>query len=407
MPVPATRLVPSTGTERIELIDALRGFALAGVLLANLDPLSLYYFLDEAARARLPTAGFDMWAAYATNLLVTGKFITLFSLLFGFSFSVQLERARAKGAGLAPYLRRIAVLLLIGCLHTYLLWWGDILLVYALLALALVAFLPVPDRWLLITGLVLALSWPLAKPLIEQMQPPGLASEAQMHATSLAAFSSDSVAAAFTQNIAFANWNRWASWGVLPFVFADFLLGYWAGRKRLLHEPLTHTALLRTLVLAGGLAGLVASVAAPRLEASSAAAEGLGAVALTGLGVVLERLGPLGLGCAYAAGFALLFQRPAWQRWLRWLAPVGRMALTNYLIQTPVCLALFYGIGLGFGPAGGYPGRFTAWALIFAAQVAFSHWWLARYRFGPVEWVWRSATYGRAQLLRREPAILP
>ncbi|MFC5579148.1 DUF418 domain-containing protein [Lysobacter niabensis] len=403
MPVPATRLVPSTGTERIELIDALRGFALAGVLLANLDPLSLYYFLDEAARAHLPTAGFDAWAVYATNLLVAGKFITLFSLLFGLSFSVQLERAQAKGAGLAPYLRRIAVLLLIGFLHTYLLWWGDILLVYALLAVALIAFLHVPDRWLLITGLVLALSWPLAKPLIEGLRPPGLAGEAQMYAASLAAFSSSSVADAFTQNIAFANWNRWASWGVLPFVFADFLLGYWAGRKRLLHDPLAHAALLRTLVLVGGLAGLVASIVAPRFEASSAA-EGVGTLALQ---VVLQRLGPLGLGCAYAAGFALLFQRPAWQRWLRWLAPVGRMALTNYLIQTPVCLALFYGTGLGLGQAGGYPARYLAWAAIFAAQIAFSHWWLARFRFGPVEWVWRSATYGRAQLLRREPAILP
>lgn len=399
MPVPATRLVPSTDTERVELIDALRGFALAGVLLANLDPLSLHYFLDEAARARLPTAGFDAWAAYATNLLVTGKSITLFSLLFGLSFSVQLERAQAKGAGLATYLRRIAVLLLIGCLHTYLLWWGDILLVYAVLAIALIAFRRVSDRWLLVTGLALALSWPLAKPLIEQMRPPGLASAAQMHAASLAAFSSDSVAAAFTQNVAFANWNRWASWGVLPFVFADFLLGYWAGRRRLLHEPLAHAVLLRTLVVAGGLAGLVASVAESRVEASGAAADGLQAL--------LQRLGPLGLGCAYAAGFALLFQRPAWRRWLRWLAPVGRMALTNYLIQTPVCLALFYGIGLGLGPYAGYPGRFVAWASIFAAQIAFSHWWLARYRFGPLEWAWRSVTYGRRQALRRKPATLP
>lgn len=399
MPVPATRLVPSTDTERVELIDALRGFALAGVLLANLDPLSLHYFLDEAARARLPTAGFDAWAAYATNLLVTGKSITLFSLLFGLSFSVQLERAQAKGAGLATYLRRIAVLLLIGCLHTYLLWWGDILLVYAVLAIVLIAFRRVSDRWLLVTGLALALSWPLAKPLIEQLRPPGLASAAQMHAASLAAFSSDSVAAAFTQNVAFANWNRWASWGVLPFVFADFLLGYWAGRRRLLHEPLAHAVLLRTLVVAGGLAGLVASVAESRVEASGAAADGLQAL--------LQRLGPLGLGCAYAAGFALLFQRPAWRRWLRWLAPVGRMALTNYLIQTPVCLALFYGIGLGLGPYAGYPGRFVAWASIFAAQIAFSHWWLARYRFGPLEWAWRSVTYGRRQALRRKPATLP
>jgi uncharacterized protein len=225
--VSAPATAPIAKYERIELLDALRGFALAGVLLANLDQFSLYYFLDEAARAALPTAAFDESARYATRLLVSGKAITLFSLLFGLGFTVQLERARDIGTGLAPYLRRIAVLLLIGCVHTYLLWWGDILLVYALLAVVLIPFRHLRDRTLLVVGLALALSWPLLRPVVVQLQPSGLAGPESMYTASLAAFSSDSVAAALAQNVAFANWNRWDSWGVLPFVFAGFLLGCW------------------------------------------------------------------------------------------------------------------------------------------------------------------------------------
>jgi len=394
LPVPTSHLAPSADSERIELIDALRGFALAGVLLANLHPFSLYEFLDEAARMRLPTYGFDVWARYATNLMVTGKALTLFSLLFGIGFCTQLERAQAKGVGLAPYLRRTVALLLIGCLHTYLLWWGDILLTYALLAFVLIAFRRLSNRMLLISGLVLALSWPLLKPVIEHLQPNGLAGVPQMHAANLAAFSSNSPAAVFTQNIAYSHWNRWAGWGVPPFVFAGFLLGYWAGRMRVLSEPHAHRALLFTVAVVGGSVGLATSIAEPRIE-------------LAGLHVLLQRLGPLGMACAYGACFALLFHRPAWHRWLRRLAPFGRMALTNYLLQTVLCVALFYGIGLGLGPNGGYPVRFLVFAAMLTGQIAFSHWWLARYRFGPVEWAWRCATYAHLQPLRRAPATLP
>lgn len=402
----ASPLAPSADSERIELIDALRGFALAGVLLANLGPFSLYEFLDEAARMRLPTYGFDVWARYATNLLVAGKALTLFSLLFGIGFYTQLERAQGKGVGLAPYLRRTVALLLIGCLHTYLLWWGDILLTYAVLAFVLIAFRGLSNRMLLISGLTLALSWPLFKPVIEHLQPNGLAGVPQMHAANLAAFSSNSPAAVFTQNIAYSHWNRWAAWGVPPFVFAGFLLGYWAGRIRLLSEPQANGTSLRLIVLVGGLAGLVASVAVPRIEFGGDDGGGIGAATLHGLQIFVQRFGPLGMGCAYGAGFALLFQRSAWHRWLRRLAPFGRMALTNYLLQTVLCVALFYGVGLGLGPNGGYPVRLLVFAVVLTGQIAFSHWWLARYRFGPIEWAWRCATYARLQPLRRAPVTL-
>jgi uncharacterized protein len=99
----------------------------------------------------------------------------------------------------------------------------------------------------------------------------------------------------------------------------------------------------------------------------------------------------------------LLFLRLQWRPRLQILAPMGRMALSHYLTQSVLGIALFYGIGLGIGPRWGVAGWWSAWALIFAGQIAISHWWLARFRFGPMEWVWRSLTYGRRQPFRLQP----
>jgi uncharacterized protein len=109
---------------------------------------------------------------------------------------------------------------------------------------------------------------------------------------------------------------------------------------------------------------------------------------------LLDGIAPLALGIGYAAGFVLLYQRPAWQRRLRVLAPVGRMALTHYLSQSVLGVMLFYGVGLGLGPRWGMAGVLGACVLIFAAQVLLSHLWLARLRYGPLEWLWRWMTYG-------------
>jgi len=115
----------------------------------------------------------------------------------------------------------------------------------------------------------------------------------------------------------------------------------------------------------------------------------------------VEEAGILGLAFAYLSVLVLLFHRSTtWRRRLGYLAPVGRMALTNYLTQSVLYLILFTGVGFGlYGEVG------PAWCvglavIIFAAQMAFSAWWLARYRFGPAEWVWRTLTYGQLQPMR-------
>ena len=110
---------------------------------------------------------------------------------------------------------------------------------------------------------------------------------------------------------------------------------------------------------------------------------------------------PLALGLLYLAGLVLLFQHPGWRRLIVPLAPLGRMALTHYIGQTIIAIVLFYGVGFGLGARFGLVGTVVAGLVILALQLAASHWWLARFQFGPLEWLWRSLTYLRLQPLRR------
>lgn len=393
----------SPARERHDLIDALRGFALGGVLLVNLAYFSLYEYLPDPSRAALPTARFDALALQFMELVVNIKFITLFSLLFGLGFSLQMERAQADG-GLKRFVRRLLILLVIGMLHSWLVWWGDILLTYAAVGLLLVCFRRAPDWLLLAGGLVLALAVP---PLVSPWMRELLADwpkQPEVYADALQAFSSHSFSTALNGNMQMATWARISNWALVCFVLGRFLLGYWAGRRGLFQRPTQHRALIARLFrgsLTIGIAMTVLQFTQAGLREQIAWLDSEpGKFTIR----ILLRAGPLALGIAYATGFALLFLQPAWQRRLQLLAPMGRMALTHYLSQSVLGIALFYGIGLGIGPRWGVAGWLLAWAAIFALQLWASHWWLARFRFGPMEWVWRSLTYGRRQPFRRERA---
>lgn len=390
-----------SSTDRLPLIDALRGFALAGVLLVNLGGFSLYYFMDDAGRAALPTAGFDAWARLIVQILVQDKALTLFSLLFGLGIAMQVERAEATGAGIQPVVRRLLVLLGIGLIHAHLFWWGDILTIYAAMAFALLSVRRLSDAALLIGALLLGLLWFVLAPVVNAVMPDDFPEQAQVYAHTFDVFRHAGIADTLRQNIAVTHWMWWEMWSVFPFVLARFMLGYWAGRKRLLQDPASHRGLLRGILIGGGLIGISSVVAIEWIESMRLTESLLHGSRLDEFGLrLLRRVGPLGMGVAYAAGFALLFLRPEWRRWLRLLAPAGRMALSNYLMQTLVCIWLFYGIGLGIGPSAGFVARLSVWAMLFGLQMAFSAWWLARFRLGPMEWVWRSIADGRRAPMR-------
>jgi uncharacterized protein len=186
-----------------------------------------------------------------------------------------------------------------------------------------------------------------------------------------------------------------------------FLLGLCAGRRRVFEKVAAHrTGFQRTAAwgLAAGL-GFSTSVGIVYIRYSPAALAAQPGLAL--LMAALVTLGTVPLAFGYIATATLLLERPIWQRRLAHFAPVGRMALTNYLTQTVLCLLIFYGYGAGLIGHVGAAASLAIALLVFGLQLAWSPWWLARFRFGPAEWLWRSLTYGRLQPMRiRAPVPL-
>ncbi|MFD0320774.1 DUF418 domain-containing protein [Lysobacter gummosus] len=190
------------------------------------------------------------------------------------------------------------------------------------------------------------------------------------------------------------------------FVLGRFLLGYWAGRKGLLAALDQNLSLLRRIFVVALATGLAATVLSYVQAPMRAAWPIIDIEPVKMLIRVLLRAGPLGIGIAYATGFALLFRLPSWARRLSVLVPLGRMALTNYVTQSLFGIALFYGIGLGVGPDFGMAGILVAWVLILSLQIWWSRAWLTHFTQGPFEWAWRWLTYGRRPKLRNGTGAL-
>jgi uncharacterized protein len=397
---------PAPAARRLELLDALRGFALLGVLLVNLRSFSLYEFISPSQRDALPTAAWDRVIALAMELLVDAKSITLFTLLFGAGFAMQLNRRDATFGSrthvMRLHARRMLVLLAIGLVHAYLFWWGDILRCYALLGLLLLAFTKLSPRTLAVLGIGTA----VVLPMLLQPWLPGLlptqATRMQASAAAWSAFVSGDWATMLQGNLARDRHMRVAVWSLPLLVLGGLLIGMAIGRAGVLQESIVHRRFWIRMLRASVGTGVAAAVLLVLRDHN-----GTGAVAewlREGAGVPLARLlqeaAPLAQGLFYMSAFVLLFRQAAWRHWLRRFAPMGRLALTNYIAQTLFGLGLFYGVGLGLGPQFGLVGVLLFGVAMFVLQALFSCWWLGRFRFGPAEWVWRSLAYGKAQPMR-------
>jgi uncharacterized protein len=412
---------PVDGHERLVLLDALRGFALCGVFVSNVYMwFSGRVFLPRAQMESIMASAslLDHVLIRATNFLVFGKFITIFSFLFGLGFAVQMGRAEQRGASIVPlYARRLGVLLAIGLAHLFLLWYGDILGTYALLGFGLLLFRKRTDKTLLGWAAVCVFVLPVVGLVLTQLPELLGSSEAAAAAAKTAKEQTDTIRAqtlaAFKSGSYFevlaANASYYLQLFIKPLLLTmvallgRFLLGLLAGRHKIFHEPGQHLPLLRKVLLWGLVLGVIGNGTLLTLQLLFLQ-KVLSPEKLPWLQYVLSpvrQLGELGLAAFYVSGFTLLFLRPAWQRLLSILAPVGRMALTNYLSQTVIALLLFYGYGLGLIGTLGPKALLSIPLGIFVLQIGVSHLWLSRFRFGPAEWVWRSLTYGKAQPMRR------
>lgn len=396
---------PVPPSRRSIALDIARGFGLFGILIANMAAFSepIYQMLlpgdpfpgavDQGAR----------WVAFA---LFQGKFFALFGMLFAVGVVIQRERAGLRGTPFLPrYLRRMAVLLVFGLAHLFLLWFGDVLVLYTILGLLLLPFLRVPDRWVLTVAVLLVLvpivfhwrSTLTAPPATEEGTAAVVAYVQGLADQAVQSYGAGTWSDAFQQRLADLSFSA-TSWFVLtgPLCFATFLVGLVFGRRRWLRDA--PEPVLRRLTLWGGVVGLGGNALA---VLAMQWATPPNPTVVESVGFTLFAVGSPALCVFYVAGLTRLVQRPEWARRLRPLAAAGRMSLTLYLLQSVILTTVFYGYGLGaFGKVG--PAlQIVLGLVVFAVQVAAAVWWMERFRFGPLEWLWRSMTYGSLQPLRK------
>ena len=399
---------PVKTSERFIILDALRGFALLGICMANFPEFSLYTFLSPEAAASMSTAVQDKITRYLLYIFVDGKFYTLFSLLFGIGFSIIIRNAERKGVnGFRIFYRRMGMLMLFGLLHLMFIWSGDILLLYALLGMLLPLFRQMPDKKLLgwaLFFLILSIGVDLvceitrtnlALPFIRLQET--YCAEYGINGTNFAYWLHDVedygtvfqflVQGACVRMQEFIIGNRYFK------VLGLFLVGFYIGRNRIYADLEGRKNLLVKVCRLGLIIGLPCSL----LYAWSS----MGGHPLSDtLHSLFYFISVYPLGFAYAAGLCLLYLRVKSLSIWKWLAAPGRMALTNYIGQSVIGMFLFYGIGLGWGSTIGLLQTEVIVLAVFLFQMLFSRLLLSEFKFGPLEWIWRMLTYGKWLAIR-------
>jgi uncharacterized protein len=365
---------PVSETERVDALDVVRAVALLGVLVVNLLTIFRVGIFEQFLYPR----------GFVTRAVAAGlemKAFILFSFLFGVGLAVQSERTRARGGSFAVYAaRRLGFLLALGLAHLFLVWNGDILTLYAVVGVVAAPLLRLPTWALVALALVLFVVQFAPLPYPTPFASTRAMTEHVQRARMIYGHGGfgDVLAFRIAEVRPISALLVWSA----PRTLGLFLLGACVWRWRILLPPRS-----RTLFAALGAVGIVSGGA---MIAFSTDGGGL----VGGEGATILALG-------YGAAIVALLDTPVIGRALAWLAPLGRMALTSYLTQSVVLGFVFYGYGLGlFGRLGELEGLALALGL-YAAQAVASAAWLARFRFGPVEWLWRSFTYGALQPMRR------
>jgi len=360
---------PVEQRDRYAPLDILRGIALYGVLIVNLETLFRVSLLAHMSGGDRPSDAAGRFLLSATGTLMEFKAFTLFSFLFGVGIALQAQRMEGRGSIPRFLLRRFFVLLMFGLIHLYFIWNGDILTLYAVCGFLLIPLLRLGPIWMALGGALL-IGWSAFGSI--PIDFPGTAALREQAAAAARVYGKGGFAEILSFRIDEAN-RFMAPLLVLtlPRALGVMMLGVAAWRSGLLTAGRRWWPAILTVSVLAATAGIYW-----RDE-------------------VAEQFG---LAFAYAAA-ALL-----WIRRAPLLAAGGRMALTNYLAESIVFGIVFYGYGFGMlGRAGVVP-VFVWGTAFYIAQLVFSRWWLGRFRFGPFEWVWRSLTYGRRQpmLYRRE-----
>ncbi len=401
---------PVKPVERIIDLDIMRGIALFGILVVN-----LYLFSNPIAILGADGGLWHQWYndayLFFSRVFFEGKFITLFSFLFGLGFYIFTERLKLKELPVRiVFFRRMLLLFAFGMLHSTFFWAGDILAPYAIAGIFIMLFLYRKDKtikiWmviiiglflLLFSLLVLFIMWGMSMPDVAEGIKEGFAEAndefLDMLARGYAVYATGSFAEMMAyrrEEIAFVWMGMFITPMGIPYIIAIFLLGFLIGRKGLLDNP----KLLRTMLIPRRWKFLIWGLALSTIYATTYLYQD----PIIFDGWLLLQMASIMFGSPLLmlgyCGFILhwLEEQKATEL-LKRFAPVGRMALTNYILQTVICTIIFYAYGLGL--MGKYPPIFILplAIAIFALQVYFSEWYFKKYKMGPLERIWRMGTY--------------
>jgi len=410
-------LSPVKAAEREIFMDVLRGFAILGIFIANLAGFSWY---NEGAKLTGPflVPAWDHKMSFLHHMFIEGKFYSIFSLLFGWGIALQVKRGLDKGTDALPTIkRRLVFMLLLGAFHL-MLWPGDIVFFYALLGFLLLPFRKFSNKTLLITGAILILlpillyavkmKWPVLNTPADFLYKTGMQADGYLVGNKSEEDFKNFLKTAnwlemFKGNMAgfFFRYGDLFFMSRIPKVLGMFLIGYVVGRTDFYKNIGQHKKMLYWIIGIGLLLGLPANYIMANYISNHGGeywqlkTKGLYQTIAYALGVV-----PLAL--VYAGLFMLSFQTNTGKKILSVLAPVGKMAFSNYIMQSLIGNFVFLGAGMGYvGKVG--PFYYTLFGIIvFIFQIIVSTTWLKYFNYGPVEWVWRSATYKKWQPMRKK-----
>jgi uncharacterized protein len=387
--VDAVTTVPTTPSERVEALDILRGIALFGVMAINLvAAFRVSLFQRYSSDYYLTNTTLDFLLTALLWLFIETKALTIFTLLFGVGLAIQVERLGEPAKAKLLLIRRLLILLAIGLVHLLLIWPGDILTWYAIAGLMALNFLfgsrgHLANGALIFAGIYVAilLLWPWP----------------EMDAELIRTYNADAARAHQSGSyfqVLLIHWRavpEVASWNLfaLPQTTALFLFGAWIWRSGILRTTDENRRRLKAMAWLGCLLGIAFLVGGWRADASSGRAS------------MLLTLSMVALALGYSAIVIVVATGAHGERWLGWAAPVGRMAFTNYLSQSVIFALIFFGYGLGMFNRLSIATTLAIGVVVYVLQAIASSWWLRRHRFGPMEWLWRSAMYGTAQPWRR------
>ena len=437
-PVNGNGFGPITSNERFVSIDVLRGVAVLGILVMNIYAFAMPFTAYNNPLALGGTESHNLGTWFLTHILFDQKFLSIFAMLFGAGVVVMSTRAESRGTKFGRiYYRRQFWLLLLGAVHGYFIWWGDILFSYAAIGMLVYLFRNRGPRTLIIVAVLflpvaLLFNFGMGKHFdrvivevakIEELQASGtelddkqkkMLKDWEAQRKFMAPTAEDVQVDIDVHSGSYLEIVKHRAPGVLMFqVFVTLFMGIWrfgalmmigmAMMKLGLFSGERSASFYRKMMLAGYLIGLPLTIfSASDLYAHQF--DPLYAMRVGGLanywGSVIVAFGHIGL-------VMLIVKTGVLQRLMARFAAVGRMALTNYLMHSVILTTVFYGYGLGL--YGSIP-RFWQMGFVVAViglQLMLSPWWLSRYRFGPAEWLWRSLTYWKRQPFRQQESVAP